>query len=144
MVEFNIIINDSASDGYRKKASQIDSKLKGLSTRVVNVIHRWVQKEAPRKTGKLKSTIQKTSSAAGGSIFMGKGAPYFLYVLDGTRPHIIHFKNKGGLWWKGANHPMNHVHHPGTKANPYIDRGFEKSEAGIRTEVQKFVDWLES
>ena len=141
MVEFDIVIKDSASNGYRQKASQIDSKLKGLSSRVVNVIHRWVQREAPRKTGRLKSSIQKTSSVTGGAIFMGKGAPYFIYVLDGhrTRPR----KHAAELTFLGKSTGFKQGQH-WVNGNPYIDRGLDKSEASITNEVQKFVDWLES
>jgi HK97 gp10 family phage protein len=59
-------------------------------------------------------------------------APYSLYVEGGTKPHIIKAVNKKVL----ANKRMGQifgkiVHHPGTRANPYMARAVEKTQAQI-------------
>ncbi|GAA3027244.1 hypothetical protein [Streptosporangium longisporum] len=52
------------------------------------------------------------------------GDPYPLYVEYGTRPHTIRPKKPGGtLHWVGADgthHFAQEVHHPGTRAQPFI------------------------
>jgi HK97 gp10 family phage protein len=59
-------------------------------------------------------------------------APYSGYVEGGTQPHIIRVKNKKIL----ANKRMGkffgeHVHHPGTRANPFFERAVTKSKNKI-------------
>lgn len=40
----------------------------------------------------------------------------------GSGPHIIEPKNKKALHWKGADHPVGRVHHPGTPAYHILRR----------------------
>ena len=47
-------------------------------------------------------------------------APYAAFVEFGTRPHEILPINKQALYWKGAEHPVKRVEHPGSKANPFM------------------------
>lgn len=47
-------------------------------------------------------------------------APYAAYVELGTRPHVIRPNNKKALHWPTARHPVKVVHHPGTRAQPYL------------------------
>lgn len=60
---------------------------------------------------------------------------YSLFVEFGTLPHIIRPKNKKALKWKGTvvgprggkskgDIFAKEVHHPGTKANPFISTTF--------------------
>ncbi len=49
-------------------------------------------------------------------------ASYARYVEFGTAPHIIEAKNAKALFWPGAQHPVKSVQHPGTKANPFMER----------------------
>lgn len=58
---------------------------------------------------------------------------YAHFVVDGTRPHTIYPRGEHSviathelvaahraLFWPGAVHPVAVVHHPGTKANPFM------------------------
>ena len=49
-------------------------------------------------------------------------ASYAIFVELGTKAHEIWPVNKQALYWPGADHPVKHVNHPGTKANPYMER----------------------
>ncbi len=49
-------------------------------------------------------------------------ASYAPYVEFGTDPHDIWPVNKQALYWEGARVPVRHVNHPGTKANPFMER----------------------
>jgi hypothetical protein len=49
-------------------------------------------------------------------------ASYARAVEFGTAPHVIEPKNGRALYWPGAQHPVARVNHPGTKANPYMER----------------------
>jgi hypothetical protein len=49
-------------------------------------------------------------------------ASYARFVEFGTAPHVIEPKNGRALYWPGAQHPVARVNHPGTRANPYMER----------------------
>ncbi|GAC1326389.1 MAG: hypothetical protein NVSMB2_25470 [Chloroflexota bacterium] len=52
---------------------------------------------------------------------IGSDLDYAKYVVEGTRPHDIYPRDKQALFWEGAMHPVGHVHHPGTKPNPFLE-----------------------
>ena len=89
-----------------------------------------IKKEAPYKQGRLKRSIRvdtrimKKYSVITGYFDEGI-APHGVYVLSGTKPHIIKPKNKKALAWKGmtTKYPVKTVHHPGTKPNDFLGRG---------------------
>lgn len=101
-----------------------------------------VKKEAPvnKKAGggTLRQSIrsQMTGIASG---FVEAGAKYAGWVEGGTRPHIIQAKNArvlasriGGTKGGGQYAIFGKtVKHPGTKENPFFQRGIDRSEDDI-------------
>ncbi|MCW4045240.1 MAG: hypothetical protein NWE94_06965 [Candidatus Bathyarchaeota archaeon] len=88
----------------------------------------WAQAfwNAPRRTGKLASTI--TKEVGEGEAAIEVLAPYAMYVVKGTRPHIIRPINASVLAFQSASGKMvftRLVHHPGTKPNPWMQRAAE-------------------
>jgi hypothetical protein len=67
----------------------------------------------------------------------GAYTSYASFVNDGTRAHEIHgnpfltFKNAGGQWVTVAM-----VHHPGTQADHFMDRGAIRAEAVMIREIE--------
>lgn len=58
--------------------------------------------------------------------------PYAIYVHQGTRPHIIVPIRRKVLANKRTGEFFGkRVRHPGTKPNPFFERAFERSSAGI-------------
>lgn len=142
IIDIKVSNDAQLAQAYASRGTAVYGKLMHMNAQVLSAFQRWVKSEAPHKTGKLKGAIMKTNYRIGGSVFMGKGAPYFVYVLDGTRPHWISFKNKKALFWKGAGHPVKRVHHPGTKANDFFDRGYQAAQSEVNKEIQLFENWL--
>lgn len=66
---------------------------------------------------------------------IGSDISYAGYVVSGTRPHDIYPRDARALFWPGAAHPVSHVHHPGTRANPFLQRAIDTSA----DEVSEFV-----
>lgn len=64
---------------------------------------------------------------------------YAPFVELGTGPHDILPVRKKALYWKGAPHPFARVHHPGTKARPFLrpaaDKFFPQFAERIRREI---------
>ena len=112
----------------------------------------------PHRTRNLSRTIRPgrvtadyAEIVAGGRNTVG----YAAFVERGTRPHIIRPRTKKALAWGGprtlggrlrvkngvtasATNFATVVHHPGTRAQPYLVPGFQKAvkDAGITTIVK--------
>lgn len=81
---------------------------------------------APRVTGKLAGTIVK--QVGDGEASIDVLAPYAVFVVKGTAPHIIRPVNASVLAFLGANGRMvftRLVHHPGSKPNPWMQNAAE-------------------
>jgi len=82
-----------------------------------------------RVKGGLRNSWHDKISGFSGLIYSDKH--YAIYVHEGTAAHIIRPKNGQALMWPGAAHPYRVVHHPGTKANPFVTRTLEKHRKDI-------------
>ena len=74
---------------------------------------------APVDTGHLRSSI-RVHKIGPTSRRIHAHADYAAWVELGTRPHIIRPNVKKALHWPTARHPVKVVHHPGTRAQPYL------------------------
>jgi hypothetical protein len=86
----------------------------------------------PWRTGFLTQTFQAVLET--GKLHWYPTASYARFVEFGTAPHIIEPKNAQALYWPGAAHPVRIVHHPGSKANPYMERIIETSQEEINSQ----------
>lgn len=75
-------------------------------------------------TGRYRSSIGWRLGEDGQGIFaeIGSRVRYAGFIERGTRPHIIVARNKKALFWKGAEHPVRLVHHPGTRPYRVLER----------------------
>jgi hypothetical protein len=103
----------------------------------VALVNRNAKIEAPVKTGRLRSGIQSRISPFRGTV--ESTVDYGVYIHEGTSAHIIRPVNKEALYWKGADHPVKSVQHPGTKANPFMKRGASRSEGQVQLSFQKAI-----
>jgi hypothetical protein len=69
------------------------------------------------------------------TISLSHGVEYGGILEEGSKPHIIRPKNKKALYWKGADHPVKLVHHPGTKKYATVGPTMEKNKYKIRDDV---------
>lgn len=93
-------------------------------------------KEAPvnKKTGggNLRQNIKSNMLTKTRAQVVSK-APYSIFVEEGTRPHIIRIKKKRILADKRAGEFYGtKVNHPGTKANPFMQRAVDKSQGKVK------------
>jgi len=82
---------------------------------------------APVDTGRLRASIRLESRRdllLRTKWTIGSDVVYAPYVNDGTRPHIIRPRTKQVLRFKVGGRIVyaRVVHHPGTKAQPFLDR----------------------
>lgn len=122
----------SAKLRVRLNLTPLADHMKHLGVRTEEVMDSWVleagdigiqimREEAPEKTGALKASIiaYKTKPY---TIKIGPTVAHAVYVELGTKPHEI--AGKPILSWIDASTGKriwaSHVHHPGTRANPFV------------------------
>jgi hypothetical protein len=128
---------------FEEVAEELSGPLKQkLIERLADVAWAHAFWNAPRRTGKLASTIVKEVSNEQASIEVL--APYAMYVVKGTRPHIIRPVNASVLAFQGASGKMvftRLVHHPGTKPNPWMQKAAEYARSKAEETFAEL--WLE-
>lgn len=88
----------------------------------------------PWKTGYLNKTFGLPPNGLKISDLVARVGPtakYAFFVHEGTGPHTIYPVNKKALFWKGADHPVKSVNHPGTKANKFMPRIINASKVDV-------------
>ena len=137
-----------------------------MSQRLGPMLLSAVQAEAPRRSGKFASGITLKMGGEGANVSFQIGIPRPLgqWIQEGTRPHIITPKGPGyplrfkvgapGSSWSGgyaqrfrniatgrftAGQEVRAmlVHHPGTKANRFVDRAYQKWLPNAQREINE-------
>ena len=124
------------------KGDQLQSKIQQMHRLMLTDAQRDVQKEAPRRTGRLKSAVQYKLGGNSGQIFINKGiAPYCDWVIDGRGPvHAIkakalHFFINGQEFFRTSVGP--------SKPNPFVDKAVPEVEQQIEGRLNTFLKWLD-
>ena len=125
---------DELKVAFRKSPMIVGQEIQRAISLSVALIGRNAKMEAPSKTGELRRGIKNKISPFRGSV--ESTVDYGIYVHEGTSAHIIKPVKKKALYWKGARHPVKSVQHPGTRANPFMRRGAEKSEGQVQRTFQ--------
>lgn len=73
---------------------------------------------APEDSGELRRNIDWHRVNRFESLFYAD-VPQAEWVIEGTPAHDIYPSQKDALWWEGAEHPVRHVRHPGTRPNNF-------------------------
>ena len=127
--------------------SQLVSKLRDYPSIAAPIIQRallasqailakYTTKETvPWRTGFLVQTFSAFMET--GKLHWYPTASYARFVEFGTQPHRIMAKDAKALYWPGADHPVLSVQHPGTKANPYMERIMAAATPDINTQFGK-------
>lgn len=89
----------------------------------------------PVDTGRLRASIKGQLSRTWTlrpQYTISTDVEYAPYVHDGTRPHVIRPKNASVLRFEIGGRVVyaRVVHHPGTRARPFIDRAVREVTAG--------------
>lgn len=124
---------------FKRSGYEIKPLVKTALFNSTREVQRNIRNEAPHRTGALQRSILQNIDYPVGKVTSQE--KYATWVENGTAPHIIRAKNKSVL----ANVKMGLVfgkvvHHPGTKPNPFIRRGFEASTTYINEQFAKAVE----
>jgi len=130
-IEFKFDAIDKLKEALKRApAKTVDEISKAVQKSALTIQSNAI-KEAPvnKQTGggNLRQNIRTSLVSKLRAEIISK-APYSGYVEYGTAPHIITPVNKKALANKRTGKFFGKVvHHPGTKANPYMHRALEKS-----------------
>lgn len=134
-VELNL--RDRGSMGAaRRRISLMSTIFRGAPREVVQasarVYKRELKRHAPRsdKSSTRQGTLQRSIIYRTFPIGESWGARFYaiayaVFVITGTRPHVIQARIKKALYWEGAPHPFVRVNHPGTRPNDFREPAAE-------------------
>lgn len=134
---------DQVAATFRNAPKRMTGELHGAIAKSILQIERNTKREAPVNKrgggGNLRQSIrsQMLGTARG---MVEVGAEYGAYVEFGTRPHVIRAKNKRVLANRRENQFFGRVvRHPGTKANPFFNRGIKATEEVFNSNIMQAV-----
>jgi HK97 gp10 family phage protein len=113
-------------------SDQVDSKLLPLLVKnAAEYAYALMSAKAPVRTGRMLGSIRK--DVRGLEATIGPTVPYAIYVEYGTAPHEIQPVNASVLRFEvGGRIIFTHlVHHPGTRAQPFIRETAEATRQKI-------------
>lgn len=116
------------------KGDELKEKMNRVIPWAINSITSECVREAkstvPKVTTVLQGSIQMRPAKKYGNVWAGLWGSfnclYAIFVELGTKPHDIFPRTKKALFWEGADHPVTHVSHPGTKAKPFLRPAADK------------------
>ena len=114
------------ADALRMAAQQSGITTQQVLVQASNHILAEMESRVPVKTGALRRSLQIKVET--NKVTIGPHMPYAGYVEFGTQPHEIRPKKAGGVLaftMNGQKVFAKRVHHPGTKAQPYVQPAFE-------------------
>lgn len=122
-----IIIEDPAWKSHARDATG-----RFINRELIETIAADMRRDCAVDTGDLLESIR----TEGNQIWVGdiaKGVTYWADVEYGTKPHMIFPVNKTYLSWVGPQGRVfaKKVHHPGTKAQPFIRPNFYRYRTAV-------------
>ena len=116
---------------FRKAPEIVKPTLQNAVLKATDMIRKYTDVPiVPYDTGTLIKSFRGTLENDGLIARWFPTAFYAKYVNDGTEPHMIEALG-GGLWWPEAQHPIDHVFHPGTKPNPFMENILKAAKKDI-------------
>jgi HK97 gp10 family phage protein len=154
-----ITVQVSGADKLQAKLNALGTTGRQVVADQLNIgaklVETQAKKNAPFITGNLRKSIHVLEPASAGSLttIVEANANYAAVVEEGSRPHEIKPKNKNALRWKStanfqmAGHNLSFktmafamiVHHPGTKAQPYMKPAAEQIRPKILANITKAI-----
>lgn len=115
----------SLANAMRESAQNSEITTQDVLLHSANYLKAEMESLVPVRTGRLKQSIQ--IRVQGMAITIGPDTPYAGYVEFGTKPHEIRAKNAKALSFfvGGRRVTVKSVHHPGTKAKPFVRPAFD-------------------
>lgn len=141
MAEITIKIpnTDRLVDAFKAAPRVAEDNLSVAIERIIFKLQARAMREAPVNKQSGGGTLRQSIAAGMVSRLVGRilvGAPYAIYVHEGTRPHVIQAIRAKVLANRRTGQIFGtRVNHPGTRPNPFLQRAADQSESEI---IQEF------
>lgn len=141
MADFSITINnvDALQNAYKQAPQIVRPIIQQAIERAPDILASYtIPGIVPYRTGQLIQTFRRDVQD-----MMARWFPtvkYAPFVEYGTAPHVILPINKKALFWPSAAHPVRKVNHPGSKANPYMERIRDAATQEINQTFEQAMD----
>jgi len=126
-----------ALDALAQSPGIIGTRLNNAIKKSIYEIEKEAKPRTPVVTGRLRSSYQTEFRPLYGSL--SPMVNYAIYVHEGTKPHIISVK-RAKVLTDGKIFFGKVVHHPGTKAQPFLREGIEASMDSIRNYFEQEIN----
>ena len=128
-------------DKLQRKANLIGPYALKYLNDMARDVENHVKKEAPHKTGRLKSSISHKLTGYGAVVYANEGiAPYVDWVIDGRGP--VTATNKQALHFTIDGKEIFATRVKASKPNPFFERAYESAQADISKRTDTFVKWV--
>lgn len=105
--------------------TKMDKAVHDFMEKLGKDVLRDMQEHCPVDTGRLKADL--ACEVEGKTARIGaQTVPYAIYVEEGVGPHVIEPNSAGALFWEGASHPVEVVHHPGYEGSHFMRKALYK------------------
>jgi HK97 gp10 family phage protein len=146
MRELTITIKnlEAIKERFKRDPAEITRRLNSTVGQVLARLEADAKKEAPVNKqsggGNLRQSIVSYMTGPARGVLEVR-ARYGAWVHDGTRPHIIRIVNKRILANRRSGQFFGTVvKHPGTKANPFLQRAIDKNQSWIDKRFEAVLD----
>jgi hypothetical protein len=100
------------------------AKARGLNESAQTLV-RFLMENSPVDHGLLKSWFIESMDDE--QAVIKSPAEYAIYQDQGTPPYLIQSRKPNGyLFWEGADHPVQVVHHPGIRAKHFVQQSLDE------------------
>lgn len=104
---------------------KLDSAIHDFMQELASDVLTDMREHCPVDTGALLADLD--SEVIGKEARIGAvSVPHAIYAEEGVGPHIITTNSAGALFWPGAQHPVNEVHHPGYVGSHFMKKALYK------------------
>lgn len=124
-----LVKTELAERAFSGASAALPVRMGLLARSLEELVTASVRQEAPRRTGELARNIKGYVTPAG-SVFAvevrveGQRAEVVPFILEGTRAHTIRARGQALRFQVGGETLYRQaVQHPGTGANPFVERG---------------------
>jgi len=138
-ITFKILGGESLIKKFDSIGAEMTHKIETAIKSGALILQNEAKKKTPYRTGTLRRSIHIETLKKSGSdveVAVGTDVSYAKSVEFGSGPRIIRPKTKKALFWPGAAHPVRLVHHPGTKAHPYLRPALDDNKEKILQEIR--------
>lgn len=135
-------------EAFKQAPREVDKFLQRATKDAGKLILQTEKEEVPIKTGQLRRSIVMDYRPIAISIY--PTVNYAPNVNFGTKAHVILPRTKKVLRFRSGNSWVfaQRVYHPGTKANPFVERTVARSEGGVNryfdTALDEIINFLAS